>query len=152
MVDTSGDCGLRDFDNNAWLIYADGVDIKVPHDFYASEIYEAGVPLYQKYLGISDVKTGNMSLTNKNLAANSNQNVTLPDSCRCLLVINAASATVKGMYIVSTSSAGTVHILEVKGAANVTVSSSTANVLRLANASSNQVMFSFITFTQESIE
>ena len=71
------------------------------------------------------------------LSGSSTQQYNVPNSSQHLIILQAASRTAHGIYLVSTTSSGIMQLTEVIKGENITVSAPSANTLEIANAYAN---------------
>lgn len=82
--------------------------------------------------------------TNLTTAGSSTQQYNVPNSSQHLVILQAASRTAHGIYLVSATSSGIMQLTEVIKGENITVTAPSANTLEIVNAYTNACYFNDI--------
>lgn len=82
--------------------------------------------------------------TNLTTAGSSTQQYNVPNSSQHLVILQAASRTAHGLYLVSATSSGIMQLTEISKGENVTVTAPSANTLEIVNAYTNACYFNDI--------
>lgn len=119
-----------------------------PKHFERRGLYSSSTWSFSEWLQVPtraemDAATNKMSgltgifNTDLALSGSSTQQYNVPNSSQHLVILQAASRTAHGIYLVSTTSSGVMQLTEVIKGENITVSAPSANTLEIVNAYTN---------------